>query len=414
VKAERTLGGAQQHRTSQELSGAALRLTGEEAKKLDATVRARPENLDNLEVLARYYELRKNTKALEALTLWYIAEHPDVRKDWGTRPFWDQVWNEDTYAQGRDLWNRQLKKTWDSPWFYMNAAEFLSGHDNEQAEQVLLEGQRRMPPRGKYSGLHWEVFLARHYAWVLEGGSGQLPAARIVTGPGSSLPETLYAQKVRAMLTASNDPELLFRVAEQLQASPPDRKFAIELSNRVLRLSSFHPGSHRLNLVLREQARLTEIQSSGVRTDSERLALLLAALPTRHSSVRAEVLEAQGRQLLKLASRNTKDPNYGTAIFAANMIIGEAELDRGNTREAVRRLLAASQAPSTEFLRYSQLDMLLASRLLGAGERDAVAAFLNRCAKLNYAGWGYAMWAGEIRRGGNPRMGPFNAVYRPI
>jgi hypothetical protein len=392
------------------LTHAAEHLTDEAAIELNAFVRSRPDDLDSLWVLARHYERKKNTKALEDLTLWYIAEHPDVRKDWGTRPDWDQVWDDDTDARGRELWSHQLKRSWDSPYFYMNAAEFLSGHDNELAEKILLEGQRRFPPRGQYSGLHWEVFLARHYAWALEGGRGQLPGSRIVEPGPSAEPETEYAKRVRAMLAQSRDAELLSRVVEQLQVSIADRQFAIALSDRLVALDSSKPMYHAQNIRLKERQRLIAIrQESGVRSEPERLALLLAGSPT----IGARLQEADAWMLLRLASSNPKDPNYGTAVFTANMILGYAAVQRGNKSEALRHLREAADAPVTDNLRYSHLDMTLPSLLIDAGERDAVADFLERCAKFSSYGREYSNWARQIRRGVNPRMYPVHMSAHP-
>jgi hypothetical protein len=86
--------------------------------------------------------------------------------------------------------------------------------------------------------------------------------------------------------------------------------------------------------------------------------------------------------LLALAARNPKDPNYGTAIFLSNMALGEAALSRGDKSEATRNLLAAADAPRTDYLRYNQIDMSLARKLVDGGEREAVAKFLDRCTKF--------------------------------
>jgi hypothetical protein len=393
------------------LTHAAVHLTDAAAMQLNASVRSRPDDLDNLWLLARHYERKKNIRALEDLTLWYIAEHPDVRKDWGTRPDWNRVWDGDTDARGRELWSQQLKKSWDSPYFYMNAAEFLSGHDNEMAEQVLLEGQRRFPARGQYSGLHWEVFLARHYAWALEGGRGQLPASRIVYPQPSIEPETAYARKVREMLAQSKDAELLSRVVEQLQVSIPNQQFAIALSDRLVALDASKPMYHAQNIRLKERQRLVGIrQEPGVRSESERLALLLAGSPLMGALLR----ETDAWMLLKLASGNRKDPNYGTAVFVGNMVLGKAAVERGDKWEAVRHLRAAAEAPVTDELRYSQLDMSLPSLLVDAGERDAVADFLESCAKFSGYGREYSNWAKQIRQGVNPRMFPVHMSSRPV
>ena len=88
--------------------------------------------------------------------------------------------------------------------------------------------------------------------------------------------------------------------------------------------------------------------------------------------------------MLALASRNTKDPNYGTAIFLANIELGEAVLKRSDRAEAVRHLLAASErAAPWNSCATTRSTCPLPGSLVDAGERSAVAKFLDRCAKFN-------------------------------
>jgi hypothetical protein len=126
----------------------------------------------------------------------------------------------------------------------------------------------------------------------------------------------------------------------------------------------------------------------------------------------AKETEARARELLELTAHN-READYGTSVFLANMALGEAAFARGEKAEAVRYLLAASDAPATEFLRYSQIDMSLARDLVDAGEREGVATFLERCAKFNRAERQLTAWAGQIRKGLNPNLTPsFRAVRR--
>jgi hypothetical protein len=77
-----------------------------------------------------------------------------------------------------------------------------------------------------------------------------------------------------------------------------------------------------------------------------------------------------------------------------------------------RYLPAASEAPPTEFLRYNQIDMRLARNLVDAGEREAVATFLGRCARFNSAnkrlcGMG---WSGQLPRHREKAAGAANRL----
>ncbi len=394
---------------------AARNLTPGSAKELDADVKAHPIDPDKLLELLRYYQSQKDLKALDAFTLWMIGQHPEIRSGWGHRPEWDTVWDREGYDRGRQLWTTQLEKSWDSPFVYMNAAEFLSGNDNEQAERILLEGQRRFPATGQYSGLHWDVFLARHYAWALRGSPGQLPDDRMaapVDESGGAPAQGAYPQKIRETLAASKDTELLTRTVEQLQANRPNRELCRSLIERVL---SIDPENRQAHLQLygfhRNDVELHAETDPGSLSDSDRMVWMQSQLePPRAVRADAKGTETKARELLALASRNTKDPNYGTAVFLAKMALGGAALNGGDRAEAVRYLLAASDAPPTEFLRYKQIDMSLARNLVDAGERESVAKFLDHCAKFNRANEPLTAWAAQIRKGLNPRLMPnFNA-----
>lgn len=124
----------------------------------------------------------------------------------------------------------------------MNAGEYLSGSDNEAAERAFLEGQRRFPE----AALHWEVFLARHYAWALAGPGGPLPEGYLVLAgqrTATALNENEYAKGVRAALSASRDTELLDRVVEQMQFS--QAAFAQSLIDRVLAIDPANKAARR-------------------------------------------------------------------------------------------------------------------------------------------------------------------------
>jgi hypothetical protein len=81
-------------------------------------------------------------------------------------------------------------------------------------------------------------------------------------------------------------------------------------------------------------------------------------------------------------------------------------MSRGDKAAAVGYLLEASNAPPTDYMRYGQIDMSLAQKLVYAGERGAVAKFLDRCATFNEAKRQLADWADDLRKGLNPELRP--------
>jgi hypothetical protein len=118
--------------------------------------------------------------------------------------------------------------------------------------------------------------------------------------------------------------------------------------------------------------------------------------------------EVAARETLELAKRLANDPEYGTALFLANYALGKAALKRGERQQAARYLLAASEAPATDVLRYDVTPMGLPRELVDWGEREAVATFLERVSKYNVErGKDMAQWAAQIRKGINPDLFPY-------
>ena len=338
-----------------------------------------------------------------------------MRADFAASPEWDQVWDQDGYKRGRDLWASQLQHAGGSPYVYMNAAYYVEEADPEQAEQILLEGQRRFPATGQYSGLHWEMILSHLYAWALAGSDTRLhddgSFGNFQDEDSTQLPnQTPFAQKVRAMLLASKDPELLMRTVEQLQRNRPNLEFSQTLIQHALALRPDrfthiqHVGLQEFAVELRAKANPAGLG------DGDRMVFLQSQLNPVRRGVNDNGEKA--RELLALAERNTKDPNYGTAIFLGNIALGEVAMSRGDKSEAARLLLAAADAPPTEFLSSMQIDMSLPRKLVDAGERETVAKFLDRCRKLDTSNKRLAEWAAEIRAGINPDLRPNSDLFR--
>jgi hypothetical protein len=98
-------------------------------------------------------------------------------------------------------------------------------------------------------------------------------------------------------------------------------------------------------------------------------------------------------EALDLAPKARNHPDYGTSFFRANMVLGMAAITSGDPKTADAYLLKAADAPATDELRYPmagerswpmnwQFPTTLTTALLKAGERDAVAKFLDRYAEL--------------------------------
>jgi hypothetical protein len=142
-------------------------------------------------------------------------------------------------------------------------------------------------------------------------------------------------------------------------------------------------------------------------SQSDQMRLLRDQMEEAFWGGKIDEAESKARELLTLASRSANDPEYGNAVFFANSSLGHIMLRRGASRQAAGHLLAASNAPPTDDLRYGYIDMTLARQLVDWGERGAVAQFLDRCAKFNYRSKDLIEWASQIRKGINPDLTPY-------
>ena len=109
--------------------------------------------------------------------------------------------------------------------------------------------------------------------------------------------------------------------------------------------------------------------------------------------------EQYAQEALDLAPQARNHPDYGTAFFNANMVLGMAAMRNGDAKSAAAYLLKAADAPATDALRYPignarpwptiwHFPDTLAAALLQAGERDAVVAFLEKYARITVSGRG--------------------------
>jgi hypothetical protein len=386
------------------ITAAVSQLTPDGAKQLDAKVRTHPYDSDELEELIRYYQAKRNLAALKALTAAFIERHAEVRRGWGMRAPWNHAWDREGYERGRTLWLARLQQPIDSWYVYMNAADFLAENDKEQAEQALLEGQRKYP----LPELHWEVLRGRLYAWTLTGLPGEMPdhpSPALSRAPDFPLSQTAYAQKIRAMLLASNDSELLSRTVE---GSAFNRPFAQSLVERILKIDPQNRSAHLQRYELRAQSVISKAGPDGRDlSETERMVWIERRLYWWRNLANSDIPDAEklAHELISLATRNSGDQDAGTAIFTANLTLAEFSMSAGNSKLASEQLLQAAGAPVTDYMRYMQIDLSMAQWLLDAGQRDAVAQFLDQCAGFNWFKQ-LAKWGKQIREGKDPALSP--------
>jgi hypothetical protein len=390
------------------------KLTPDQAEALEAELKANPRDQDRLIKLVRYYQIKLGGQGFSKITLWYIEREPTIPWAWNINPEWDR----EGYEQGKKLWLAHLKKRGAESAIYSNAAGFLEGGDKALAEQVLLDGQKAYPNQ------KWTGALGSLYAQALLGSVGPLAEGNVIRAVSMKEAHGAYARSVRKKLAASNDPRLLMYTAEMLmgwglhfvyQKETPldfdplalaksynDRALALQPDSLVALMTK-----QRLeDMAARPRLRHTAPDQM---SQSDRLKRLRSEIEHAMPGEKMDEAESNARELLALAEQNTSEPEYGNAIFFANLTLGDVALRRGDKREAARRLLAASEAPPTDRLRYGYIDMTLARQLVDWGEREAVAQFLDRCALFNHRRKDLAEWATQIRKGINPDLTPYRS-----
>jgi hypothetical protein len=393
----------------QALKEAAKNLTPEQAQALIAQLKANPQDRETIIKLVRHYQYKADVQGLDALTLWYIEHQPDMPWAWNINP----EWNREGYEQGKKLWLAHVKKPDAKANTYRAAARFLEGGDKLLGEEVLLAAQKAYPDE------EWSTDLGAHYAQALLGSVGPLTEFNVIRSVNMKEAHGSYAQRVRAMLATSNDPKLLMQTSERLwrwglsflRGKAPGLDFDVlalvrSLNDRALTLQPDFPAALSQRFWLEEfetGERLRKTPPEQMNS-SDRLRLLRRQVEEAGYRKKLEEVEPQARELLTLAAQNPTDREYGNAIFFGNLALSRVALRQGNKREAARLLLLASEAPPTDLLRYGHIDTDLPFELVDWGERDAVAQFLERCARFNRVEERMADWAAQIRKGINPDL----------
>ncbi len=390
------------------------RLTPQQAQVLEAQVKTRPQDRETLTKLVRYYQYKVDVKRMNALTLWHIEHEPNLQWPWNINPAWDQR----AYELGKKLWLRELKRSAPKPAVYRNAAAYLEGGDKPLAEDILLAGQKKYPTE------NWAMALGQHYAQAVLGSTGPLAEFNVVRSVSMKEAHGPYAQNVRNKLAASNDPRLLTQSAQWLMVwgrrllyskeKPLDfdcLAIARSYNDRALSVEPDYRVALSMETAIEEARTAERIRNAPVESlnASDRLKMLTYQMEEVFLSGKMDQAKSKALELLAATQKNVSDPACGNAILLANLRLGEMALQRGAKRQSVRYLLAASQAPITDRLRYWEIDMSLARKLVDWGEREPVAQFLEHCSKFNYQGKVLAEWASQIRKGINPDLIPYRS-----
>jgi beta-lactamase regulating signal transducer with metallopeptidase domain len=418
---------------------------------LEAAVARNPDDLTVLKSLLVAYWIQPPADLAKRRDriLWLIEHHPDVPLAGSIEA---RLFPNDLepafagdpvgYQQARALWLSLAEAPNVRGQVLGNAASFLETTDNSRADQ-LLRRARASDPSGP-----WTAQLGRLYATTLAGSHAVRSRNRLRT-ISHGAPGAAAGLAIRRTLGESRDHELLtaagwflargVRGPSQFREFDPDywaewcyrralrvQPAAIVAHTELLEIRSRQSWSRGEPLWSEPPARAYE--SVAALPEADRFELLphlaRSACQSLESMARwdddplirdrmelsRQDAKRYAEDALALAPRYRNHPQFGTAVYLANMTLGTLALRDGDTKKAVFFLRNASRAPASEELAYSNAIVSshhwhLAADLLKRGERDAVLEFLDRMSAVNVAArYELREAASEIRRGMAPRL----------
>lgn len=423
----------EEQRVSTALYNTAKAMTLQQVADLETVLQQNAEDAEARHRLGIFYRF-SDSKAIEwnervaarrRHILWLTEHHPgdDATLEWGTiRPVLDPA----GYAQARRLWLAHTSKA-DAPVPVLsNAAYFFEATDKPLAEQLLLRLEATAPggpkPRVRGNVYHraWSARLGELYVSAIMGLAEDPSAGGRVK---SSLEQARrpFAIEARKKLDATRDAAVVMGAADALWNLEQGR-IQTDLNLRALttayleRALQLDPQASRLRWVTearrvsdRNQAlyeklegvpRQKQAEIVSALPDAERITILPSRTDSeymyaeyleyvKHDPAAARVSWDQTRKyaddLLQLSGRLPDDPGRGVAIFSGHAALAALALQDNDTPAAVRHLDEAVKAPPCDGLKhgFSGLWQRVAVGLLKRGERESVAQFLDRYARLN-------------------------------
>ena len=377
---------------------------------------------------------------------WMIEHHPEdpiaARWNAGIVPtIFDPQPDAANLARASKLWMEQADRDGRPASVYANAFQFLRMIDKPTAEKMLLRTQAADPTGeslNTWMKASWPARLGNFYAGVVagNGGSGRADSTDpyrnfISRAMGPVDPGSAYAAEVRKKLEQSKDvtvllsaatPMVSMRFPEQHSEGSDPFAFGKTLVQRALELQPQSTWAHQLLNKATDQeltARLPvavwqgplESRQQAIQTllEGDRFReLAILAMAAGDDGVRADRLRHDpagekaawhqagkyASEALQIASQARSHPDYGTALFNANMAAGMSAAQAGDPKAAAMYLLKAADAPATDALKYPIVNArpwrmnwhfptILETALLKAGQRDAVLDFLERYSRMS-------------------------------
>ena len=114
-------------------------------------------------------------------------------------------------------------------------------------------------------------------------------------------------------------------------------------------------------------------------------------------------IEKVAKEYLTAADSYRCNWNYGNAVYDANSALGLAAIAKGDTKLAVKYLLESAKSPGSPQLDTFGPTMVLADKLVSAGEKDAVIGYLEGIRHFWRMDDGEVeKWIGQLRSGKKP------------
>lgn len=454
-----------QEKADSELWKSATEMNAKQVADLEAALKKNPEDLAILKKLLLFYRpfgvpvpgekdkwapicaqvLGENEciAARRPHILWLIEHHPESDlteyADIYANPI-DPLPDPAGYAEAKKLWLAQADRPDASVPVLRNAASFFFTDDKPMAEKILLRAQA-LDPKGR-----WSSELGRLYAFALVGSNDQR-LGNVVRSVSPAEARGSFAQAVRKKLAETTDTQMLTTAGQYLiffnrHADAYRIDFdAVALGKSYLeRAVQLNPQSGQAHMILSRLAtadRNTRIHEMLRNAPKGNQYETVSALPEaerfdslpelaieaymegeyadyyRHDAAGAKAAWERARKYaqdaLQLAPKFRDDPDYSTAVYMGNIVLGLATFRvDGNRQAAVNFMLAASHAPVSEDLDYYvPFHTKLTGYLLKYGERASVIEFLERIAQVSTSQKSYLLEAADqIRKGFQPLWYP--------
>jgi hypothetical protein len=406
-------------------------LTPAQAAGLEEELSKRPDEFEIRLELLQFYDYWAQKAGMEASgivqlrrkhILWFIQSHP--ADDLCASPLLfvntgpaDPLADPEGYAQGKAAWLSQVEKNGSSAAVLGNAAYFMQTTDKPLAENFILQA-KRLQPDGP-----WEMRLATLYGSMILGITAVRPAS--IDNPGLPVLEfqalsantadqhTAVAESARRQMDAAKDFTLLLNVGRILLQVPNitvdfDREpLAVRYLQSAEALSTSSDQKNQVRFWLNEandrgrQRRIRQLPKEGryeaamALRDRDRFELFWDLALSQYSHAGSfgpgnpdylRVWDQTAQYAVELASVSKKfrnDPDYGNAVFNANMMLAYVESKKGHVDGTLDYIHEALKAPTASNGGDLPFWAQVCRFLIEQGNREDVIAFLERFAQID-------------------------------